>query len=114
MAPPPKKLDLFVGRLDMSTTREALETHLHWLVQGTDTVSVSEIPHCAEKYGYRGFKVTVPAELASRVLTPDKWPSYVSVRKYFQPKGNKNMNAAPAIPKALSRSTSVGNVVSGV
>ena len=114
VAPPPKNLDLFVGRLDISTTSEAVECHVNWLLQGTGKASVTEIAHCAAAYGYKGYQVTVPAEAASLVLLPDKWPSHVAVRRFFRPKGNKGTVTSASNPKLLSRNASVGNVVSCV
>ena len=124
MAPPPKKLDLFVGRLDLSTTSEAVELHVNWILQGSGMTTVSEIPHCAATYGYKGYKVTVPAESASSVLLPDKWPSHVSIKRFFQPKGVREQRESNLPTKALNqftrsaatrpRSASVGTVVTCV
>ena len=126
MAPPPKKLDLFVGRLDLSTTSEAVELHVNWILQGSGMTTVSEIPHCATTYGYKGYKVTVtvPAESASSVLLPDKWPSHVSIKRFFKPKGDREQRESNLPTKALnqltrsattrSRSASVGTVVTCV
>ena len=111
VAPPTRKLDLFVGRLDLSTTSEAVELHENWVLQGSGKATVLEIPHCAAAYGYRGFRVTVPADAASLVLRPDKWPSHVSVKRFFQPKGDKGTGSSldakrsTSQPKLLTRST---------
>ena len=114
VAPPPRTLDLFVGRLDLSTTSEAVESHVSWMLQGVGKAAVEEIPHCAATYGYKGYKVTVPADVASLVLLPDKWPSHVSVKRFFQPKGDRGTMKPAARSKLLSRSTSVGNVAACV
>ena len=114
VAAPPRKSDLFVGRLDPSTTSEAVESHVNWLLGGADKASVTEIPHCAEAYGYKGFKVTVPVEDVYLVLLPDKWPMHVSIKKFYQPRGSRDMTkpqrGARFQDKQLIRSVSVGHV----
>ena len=42
---------------------------------------MEEIEHCAATYGYKGFKVSVPAEVVNLVMQPEKWPTHVSVKK---------------------------------
>ena len=121
VAPPQKMLDLFIGRLDLSTTSEAVELHVNWILQGNAKAAVSEITHCADTYGYRGFKVTVPAETVSMVLCPEKWPSHVSIKRYYRPKGGeeqgaKNLSGKGVKPKPDAgtkriRSSSVGNAI---
>ena len=113
VAPPPRMLELFLGRLDLSTTREAVECHINWILQGKGKAAVSEILHCAASYGYKGFKVTVPAETAELVLHADKWPNHVAVRKYFRPKGAVKSVPLAAGDHVISRSASLGNLTVG-
>ena len=113
VAAPPKKVDLFVGRLDMTTTTAAVEMHTNWLMKDGGKVSVEEIPHCAEAYGYKGFKISVPIDTVDRVLQPDGWPTHVSIKRFYQPRGSKgSKGAAPKVSdvKALTRCASVGSV----
>ena len=113
VAAPPKTVDLFVGRLDLSTTPAAVELHTNWLVKDGGKVSVEEIPHCAEAYGYKGFKISVPAESMDRVLQPGGWPTHVSVKRFYRPRGGKvSKGAAPNASgaKPLTRCASVGSV----
>ena len=111
VAAPPRKTDLFVGRLDPSTTSEAVESHINWLLGGADKVSVTEITHCVETYGYKGFKVTVPLDDVGHVLTPDKWPTHVSIKKFYQPRGSRTASkpepTRAAQDKQLTRSVSM-------
>ena len=109
VASPPKTTDLFVGRLDPSTSSDAVHCHINWLLGSKESSSVEEIPHCAAAYGYKGFKVTVPAEAVSLVMQAEKWPTHVSVKRYYQPKGAKS-KLPPVQAQALSRSTSAGNI----
>ena len=109
VASPPKTRDLFVGRLDPSTLSDAVQSHVNWVLRGKGTSSVEEIEHCAAAYGYKGFKVTVPAEAVSLVMQAEKWPTHVSVKKYYQPKGTKS-KASPVQTQTLHRSTSAGNI----
>ena len=46
VAAPPRYMDLFVGRLDPSTTAEAVTSHVDWLLGETGKVTTVEIPHC--------------------------------------------------------------------
>lgn len=110
VAPPPKKLDLFVGRLDPATTREAVESHVNWVLGGKGKATAEEISHCVSAYGYKGYKVTVPAEAAESVLHPDKWPSYVAIRKFYRPKGQTVSTNSTLSSKPLTRATSLNNV----
>lgn len=109
VASPPKMTDLFVGRLDPSTSSGAVQCHVNWLLGGKESSSVEEIPHCAAAYGYKGFKITVPAEAVSLIMQAEKWPTHVSVKKYYQPKGAKS-KASSVRAQTLSRSTSAGNI----
>ena len=103
VAAPLRKVSLFIGRLDPSTTSEDVALHVKNIVGSGSTIEAVEIPHCHDKYGYRGFKVCVPAEDVGRVLQADKWPKHVTVRKFFPPKvGATNVK--------LTRSTSAGDV----
>ena len=120
VAAPPRRVDLFIGRLDVSTTEEAVVSHVDWLLKEVGKVNVEEIPHCAEAYGYKGFKLSVPAEAVTQVLKPEGWPTHVSVNKYYQPKGSMDVKNAPkpvsgvnvgGSAKTLTRSASVGSVV---
>ena len=115
VAAPTRKLDLFVGRLDMATTTEAVKVHVNWLLKevGDGDTTVEEIVHCAEAYGYKGFKISVPVESVSKVLQPEGWPTHVSVRRYFQPKGSKGVTKSVKDlggVKSLHRSASMGSV----
>ena len=79
-----------MGRLDPSTTAEAVTSHVDWLLGETGKVTTVEIPHCFQAYGYRGYKVSVPAARVTEVLLPDKWPAHVSVKKFYQTRGDRN------------------------
>ena len=106
VAAPPRTAQLFVGRLDPDTTCEAVALHTDMLLGEAGKATVVEIPHCAAKYGYKGFKVQVPVEAFSLVMQADKWPAHVSVKRYYQPKVGQ-----PAVQHSpLSRSASVGNM----
>ena len=77
--------------------------------------SAVEMAHCVQAYGYKGFKVTIPAELLDLVLLPEKWPAHVSIKRFYQPKGDRRENKPVQVPRArsqrLTRSASVGHVV---
>ena len=109
VASPPKTRDLFVGRLDPSTLSDAVQSHVNWLLGGRGTSSVEEIQHCAATCGYKGFKVTVPAETVSLVMQAEKWPTHISAKKHYQPKATKS-KASPVHTQTLYRSTSAGNI----
>ena len=102
VAAPARKISLFVGRLDPATTSEAVVLHVQYILGSTGDVQVVEIPHCQAKYGYKGFRVTVPAEAANSILQSDKWPTHVAVRKFYPPKVGAALK--------LTRSTSAGDV----
>ena len=114
VAAPPRTTDLFVGRLDPNTSTQAVESHVNWLLGGGEKPVVSEIPHCAEAYGYKGFKVTVPVDAVGQVLVPEKWPRHVSIKRFYQPRATRAMNKpdqGSAIQKKhLKRSVSVDHV----
>ena len=114
VAAPPRTMDLFVGRLDPNTSTQAVESHVNWLLGGGEKAVVTEIAHCAEAYGYKGFKVTIPVDTVGRVLVPDKWPTHVSIKKFYQPRAARAMNKPgqeSANPeKRLKRSVSVDYV----
>ena len=106
VAAPPRTAQLFVGRLDVSTTCEAVTLHTDDILGESGKVQVVEIPHCAAKYGYKGFKMQVPADSVDMVMQAEKWPAHVSVKKYYAPKvGRVVVNSSP-----LSRSASVNNL----
>ena len=106
VAAPPRTAQLFVGRLDASTTSEAVVLHTNMLLGESGKAKVEEIPHCAAKYGYKGFRVQVPMDSVSLVMQADKWPAHVSVKKYYAPRlGKGGVKRGP-----LSRSTSVENL----
>ena len=120
VAAPPRRVDLFVGRLDASTTEEAVVSHVDWLLKEMGKVNVEEILRCAEAYGYKGFKLSVPVEAVAQVLKPEGWPTHVSVKKYYQPKGRTSVKNVPkpasgvkvgGSAKTLTRSAIVGSVV---
>ena len=106
VAAPPRTSQLFVGRLDPSTTSEAVALHTNVLLGESGKAKVEEIPHCVAKYGYKGFRVQVPMDSVSLVMQADKWPAHVSVKKYYAPRvGQAGVKRGP-----LSRSTSVENL----
>ena len=77
--------------------------HVKSIAGSGSNIEAAEIPHCHDKYGYRGYKVCVPAEDVGKVLQADKWPTHVTVRKYLPPKvGATNV--------MMTRSTSAGDV----
>lgn len=67
-----------------------------------------------QTYGYKGYKVTVPAELLDQVLSPDKWPAHVTVRRFYQPRVSRNDSKPVREPvsrsKQLTRSASEGRL----
>lgn len=54
---PPRITQLFVGRLDSDMTCDAVALHIDAILGATGKATVVEIPRCAAKYGYNGFKV---------------------------------------------------------
>lgn len=109
---PPRSLDLFVGRLDTSTTSAGVESHVRWIVGGAGNITVDEITHCVNAYGYKGYKVSVPAAAAEQVFQSEKWPSHVTIKKFYKPKGGSGQGV-PAVtrqPRQVMRSASAGDL----
>ena len=105
VAAPPRQAVLFVGRLDTSTSCEAVALHVDGILGQEGGTTAVEIPHCAAKYGYKGYKVTIPAEAISAVMQADKWPAHVAVKRFYQPKVGQ-----AAMQHSLSRSASAGEL----
>ena len=119
VAPQQRKVDLFVGRLDPETTDSDVSAHVDFILGEAGKVEVKEITHCLSSYGYRGFVVSVPLEHRDAVLSGDKWPSYVSLKRYFPPKhtqGNHHRSGKMPVlreiakQRPLTRSRSTGDV----
>ena len=106
VAAPPRVVRLFVGRLDTDTTSDAVVLHVDSIIGEKGKSAAAEIPHCAAKYGYKGFKVTIPADTMDAVMQADQWPAHVSVKRYYQPKvGQTVLHHRP-----LTRSASVSDL----
>ena len=86
VAAPPRVVQLFVGRLDTDTMCEAVVLHVDSIIGEKGKSTATEIPHCAAKYGHKGFKVTIPADTLNAVMQADQWPAHVSVKRYYEPK----------------------------
>ena len=80
---PPKRSELFVGRLDGDTVADGVLAHAIGVLGSAEGVSVEEIASCYEKWGYRGFKLTVPPEEVSKLMCAEAWPCHVTVKKFF-------------------------------
>ena len=104
VAAPPRKVNLFVGRLDPDTTSDDVVLHIDHIIGKASNVDAVEIPHCQASNGYKGFKVCVPAETVSMIMQCDKWPTHVAVRKFYPPK------VATSVKDKLARSTSVDDI----
>ena len=89
VAPSRRRISVFVGRLSEQTTCNDIFEHVLACLGSQDNdadVKVNEISDCIDKFGYRGFKIDMFADRVCGIMCEDKWPSYVTCKRYFPPR----------------------------
>ena len=71
--------DIFVFRLDPSTTKADVESFLE-----TENVGVRQMSHESAKY--KSFKVTIPTSKLQQLLNEEAWPEGIGVRRFYNAK----------------------------
>jgi hypothetical protein len=82
-APEPIR-ELFISRVDNSTTTNVLKQHLH--NNNINVIDLSQLSNELSKF--KSFKLTVPRSLFASLFDGNLWPSGVNVRKYIPPRSN--------------------------
>ena len=107
-----------MGRLDPETTVSDVSAHVDFILGEAGKVRSRKSRTVYHRMA-RGFVVSVPLELRDAVLSGDKWPSYVSLKRYFPPKhtqGNHHRSGKMPVlreiakQRPLTRSRSTGDV----
>ena len=80
---PTKRSELFVGRLDGDTVADGVLAHVISCIGKANDVSVEEITSCYQKWGYKGYKVSVPNEDVDELMRAEMWPCHVTVKKFY-------------------------------
>ena len=83
---PLKCVNIFVGRLAASVSANDVRDHVINCIGDGQVVVVQEVSHCYQKWGYRGFKVSVPMLELAKILKPDVWPCDVTVKRFLERK----------------------------
>lgn len=87
-APPPKR-SLFVYRVQKEVQEKDIEAYIADELKVNDCKTVLK---SREEAKYNSFMVEVPVDRVDELLSPDKWPLGVCVRKFFIKNNNQGYN----------------------
>lgn len=79
----PRKLDIYVGKCDLSTTAAKILNFCKNKIN-SDAIECTEL--MTKNEWYKCFKVTADFNVRDQLLTPDFWPCGVIVRKFIAPR----------------------------
>ena len=83
---PETSRDIFVYRVDQSTTVDQIQSHIS--ENGIAPVSCVCVSNPDAKF--KSFKISVPVSQCNTMFNPDIWPAGIRVRKFYHPKNVSN------------------------